>query len=176
MCFSNVSASALLNIPKFRDIFKTYKTEIKGNVSENKILCELIRLYEMENFSQLSTENLRSIVYHMCIESDEKAQTFIDKKQHDAAEFLSSVLEHTFKDLPVLQCFKEKLFGGLWQTTLTCNDCMKIETSEIENMPDIVPLEIIGEKLEECLDNFFRSEVVERNCPQCHSVLAIKQI
>ena len=58
----------------------------------------------------------------------------------------------------------------------SCHNCTKFEASQMENMPYIIPVELIGENLQVCLDNLFETEVVERNCPNCPSSLARKQI
>ena len=58
----------------------------------------------------------------------------------------------------------------------SCHNCAKFEASQMENMPDIIPVELIGENLQVCLDNLSKTEVVERNCPNCPSSLARKQI
>ena len=55
----------------------------------------------------------------------------------------------------------------------SCHNCTKFEASQMENMPDIIPVELIGENLQV---NLFETEVVERNCPNCPSSLARKQI
>ena len=110
------------------------------------------------------------------MESGQTTRNFSNNLQHDAAEFLTSVLEHIFKEPPMFQCFKEEIFGGLWQTKFTCHNCSKLQTLPIENMPEIVNLELINVKLEVCLENLFSFEVIEKKCSQCPSNLARKQI
>ena len=140
------------------------------------LLQELYKISQEKQFEITSTVRLRYLTKRACMESGKKTRNFSDNQQHDAAEFLNSVLEHIFKDPPIFQNLKEKIFGGLWQTILTCHNCSRIEVKDMENMPDIVPLELIGENLQECLDNQFTTEVIERNCPYCPSILARKQI
>ena len=57
----------------------------------------------------------------MCIESGQKTQTFDDKKQHDAGEFLLSLLEHAFKDAMMYDNIDEAMFGGLAKETYVCS-------------------------------------------------------
>ena len=52
--------------------------------------------------------------------------------------------------------------------------CNQIDELQIENMPEILPLEIKGNSLETCLENFFSPENIDRTCPQCSSKEAMQ--
>ena len=173
LCFCNAVTSLLLNTPPLKQMLsENSNAEIsKGSC----ILQELYKISKERKFGVTSTVRLRYLTKRACMESGQKTKNFSNNQQHDAAEFLFSVLEHTFTEPPMFQNFKEKIFGGLLQTTFTCHNCSKYETSHMENMPEIIPLQLIGENLQVCLDNLFEYEVIQRNCSQCPSILARKQ-
>ena len=111
LCFSNSVTSLLLNIPKFQSFISTYDSQRNNSLYKNKIMGELDELMNLPNFSKSSTHQLRSIVHTNCINSGQDTKTFGDKQQHDVSEYLMSILEHIFKDLPMSNNFDEKLFG-----------------------------------------------------------------
>ena len=41
-------------------------------------------------------------------------------------------------------------------------------------MPEIVPLELYGLNLQDCLNHFFLPEIIERKCPSCIAVTSEK--
>jgi uncharacterized UBP type Zn finger protein len=41
-------------------------------------------------------------------------------------------------------------------------------------MPEIIPVEIYGETIQQCLDHYFLPEIVERTCSKCNSNEATK--
>ena len=135
------------------------------------LLQELYKISKERKFAVMSTNRLRYLTKRACMESGQITRNFSNNQQHDAAEFLSSVLEHIFKEPPMFLFFKEKIFGGLWQTSFTCHNCSIFETLHMENMPDIIPIELIGKNLELCMENLFTSEVIKRNCSKCPSNL-----
>ena len=122
---------------------------------------------------QSSTQRLRYLTKRKCIESGDVTKNFSDNNQHDAGEFLSSILSYMFKDSVTHENFDEQLFGGLWQNILTCK-CGHINELPLEKMPEIIPLEIYGETIQHCLDHYFMSENVERSCTNCPSKIAEK--
>ena len=63
---------------------------------------------------------IRSIVQTNCENRGQNTRTFGDKQQHDAGEFLMSIFQQIFEDLPMSNNFDEKIFGGLYQETLVC--------------------------------------------------------
>ena len=74
------------------------------------------------------------------MEKGQVTRNFSNNEQHDAGEYLVSVLEHIFEESRLLQNFDEQMFGGLWQTSLSCTHCTTKTDLEINKMPEIVPL------------------------------------
>ena len=101
-------------------------------------------------------------------------RTFDNDNQHDAAEFLNSVLEHLFKHLPSTSIIKENLFGGLSQKTMFCSNanCNMSNQLQVENLSDIIPVEFSGYTLESCMEHYFSPEEIERQCLNCASTSA----
>ena len=60
---------------------------------------------------------LRKTVHEECEKSGQLLRSFNDTNQHDAAEFLNSMIEHWSKNLPRT---KEAIFDGLSQKTMFC--------------------------------------------------------
>ena len=100
-----------------------------------------------------------------CFKAGQNSRTFDDNKQHDAAEFMNSLLEHLFEGANIL---KEDLFGGLCQKTMFCQ-CNQAEELQIEDISEVLPLELKGITLESCLENYFSPEEIERRCAHCQS-------
>jgi uncharacterized UBP type Zn finger protein len=102
------------------------------------------------------------------LRSGQILRTFNDNNQHDAAEFLNSMIEHWSKDSPRT---KEALFGGLSQKTMFClnSNCNKSEQLQMEELSEIVPLEFTGFTLETCIEQYFSPEEIERQCEHCES-------
>ena len=98
-------------------------------------------------------------------------RTFNDDNQHDAAEFLNSVLEHLFKYIPSSFTTKENLFGGLSQKTMFCSNanCNKSNQLQVETLSDVIPVEFSGYTLENCMEHYFSPEEIERKCENCES-------
>ena len=114
LCFSNSAISLLLNIPILRKkLCQTANSELS---EENKLLEELHRIAKLPKFSRNSTARFRYLTKKMCIEAGQSTHNFSNNEQHDVGEFLSSLLEHIFKDSKIFKNFDEKIFGGLWQT------------------------------------------------------------
>ena len=66
-------------------------TEMLQNI---QILMELRKLSNLKNMSRSSTLTLRKIVHEECKKSGQLLRSFNDTNQHDAAEFLNSMIEH----------------------------------------------------------------------------------
>ena len=166
LCFSNAVTSALMNVPALTEILKV---ETNEEISNNKILIELRRLSTLKKQSRSSTQTLRKIVQEECFSSGQLFRTFNDDNQHDAAEFLSSMIEHLSKNAPNIQGIKEKLCGGLSQKTMFCSNsnCNMSEQLQVEILSEIVPVEFTGFTLESCLEQFFSPEEIERQCDNC---------
>ena len=173
LCFSNAAISLVLNIPVLRQKMCQITTnELK---EENKLLEELHRIANLPKFTNTSTARFRYLTKKMCIEARKSTQNFSNNQQHDVGEFLCSLLEHIFKDSKILQNFDEKMFGGLWQTSLVCLNCCNSEELGIQKIPEIIPLDLSGENLQDCLDNFFQADVIERNCSHCPAIISRKK-
>ena len=171
LCFSNAVTNALLNIPAFKEMLKADNNETLFN---NKIFTELKRLFQFKNKTRSSTKTLRRIVQGECFKSGQQMRTFDNDNQHDAAEFLNSVLEHLFKHLPSTSIIKENLFGGLSQKTMFCSNanCNMSNQLQVENLSDIIPVEFSGYTLESCMEHYFSPEEIERQCENCASTSA----
>jgi uncharacterized UBP type Zn finger protein len=96
---------------------------------------------------------------------------FNDNNQHDAAEFLNSVLEHLSRNNQDDLRINEKLFGGLSQKTMFCSNasCNMSEQLQVEILGEIIPVEFSGYTLESCIGQFFNTEEIERKCEHCGS-------
>ena len=168
LCFSNAVTNALLNVPALKEMLKVEKNE---TIFNNKIFTELKRLFQFKNQTRSSTKTLRRIVQGECFKSGQHMRTFDDDNQHDAAEFLNSVLEHLFKHLPSTSIIKENLFGGLSQKTMFCSNanCNKSNQLQVETLSDVIPVEFSGYTLENCMEHYFSPEEIERKCENCES-------
>ena len=173
LCFSNAVVSILLNIPILR------KNLLSGEISnwdrESPLLRELQRLAKLPQFTKASTSKFRYMIKRKCIKSGQCDQNFSDNRQHDAGEFLLSVIRHLFEDSVAFTDFDEKLFGGLWQSILKC-PCGDTTKKDIIQMPEVLPLEIYGGDIQQCLDHFFMPENLERTCPTCSSIICEKSV
>jgi uncharacterized UBP type Zn finger protein len=168
LCFSNAVTNALLNVPALKEMLKVEKNETIFNY---KIFTELKRLFQFKNQTRSSTKTLRKIVQGECFKNGQQMRTFDNDNQHDAAEFLNSVLEHLFKHLPSTSIVKENLFGGLSQKTMFClnANCNMSNQLQVENLSDIIPVEFSGYTLESCMEHYFSPEEIERQCENCAS-------
>ena len=54
-----------------------------------------------------------------CFESGQLTKNFNNNKQHDAGEFMQSLLEHLWNENSK-NTLKEEMFGGVSQDILTC--------------------------------------------------------
>ena len=94
-------------------------------------------------------------------------------RQADAHELLRFLIDRLdTKDV------KEKIFGGLLQSTVKCKEC-RYESIIDEPFLDL-SLEVSGNDIEKCIADFCREEVLsgnnKYNCPQCkHKTIATKQ-
>ena len=134
-----------------------------------------MKLYETENLSLVSTENLRSIVFQMCIESGQKTETFNDRRQHDAGEFLLSLVEHSFRNTLEFDNSDELMFGGLFKETYVCS-CGEIKERPIDRLPEVLLVPIIGDSVQTCIEDYFEEEEIEVNCEGCKNRKMKKKI
>ena len=110
-----------------------------------------------------------------CFKAGQVTRNFNNKLQHDAGEFMTSTFEHMFKE-PVLPInIDERIFGGILQEKLTCA-CGKSKLLPIQKLPDIWTVQVEGESIQSCIDNFLSIENVELNCEECGYAKVNKQI
>ena len=62
--------------------------------------------------------------------------------------------------------FDDNMFGGLYQDEFSCR-CGNKHESPVQKLSEIIPLDVIGEDIQQCLENCFLSEKVERACVNC---------
>ena len=171
LCFSNAVISCLLNIPVLKNcLLEAQSVNIKN---ESDIFQELYKLAKLPKFSKASTQRLRYLTKRRCIKSGELGKNYSNNKQHDVGEFCSSILPFIFSDSVKYPNFDEHLFGGLWKTILTCT-CGDVNELAVEKMPEIIPIELYGETVQQCLNHYFLQENVERSCSKCYSNIAVK--
>ena len=173
LCFSNAVANLLLNIPIFVSFLSEKSGEMEQLLENNSIIRELKNLSCLPNFSNSSTRNLRSAVHQDCIKN-RQSRTFDDKKQHDAGEFLLSIFEHIFKNLPPSNNIDEKMFGGLLQESLECR-CGYVKELPIQKLPEINMIPIEGNSIQACIDDFFENEETDVMCSECQNPHLIKK-
>ena len=159
LCFSNAIMTLLMNIKGIRDI-------INGTTQllyENPILQALRRVYQKQNFTVTSTQNLRRVVQEECLASNQM-RIFNNNDQCDAAEFLNSLLEHLLKDDPHVS---RNLFGQTMETIY----CMNENCNAADNRPSsdvvILTVRLVAPTLSMCLDRYLGLDEIERNCPYC---------
>ena len=164
LCFSNVVTSVLLNVPIL--VKALFEEPNLPNVNCNKIICEIRNLSNLKKYETGSSKKLRNIVTSLCFNLEQHEKNYSNNKQHDAGEFLQSVIEHIFKGEGLPQFFDEQMFGGLYQDKVICK-CGIICESPIQKLSEILPLEIVKPNIQDCLDHIFKSEKVRRTCLNC---------
>ena len=159
LCFSNAIMTLLMNIKAIRDI-------INGTTQlfyENLILQSLRRIYQKQNLTVTSTQNLRRVVEEECLGSNQ-IRIFNNNDQCDAAEFLQSLLEHLLIDDPHVS---RNLFGQTMETIY----CMNANCNAADNKPSsdvvILTLPIVAPTLSMCLERYLGEAELERDCPHC---------
>ena len=165
LCFSNAVTSVILNIKGFQDL-------LEGNnprLNQNSVCSELKKLSQLPNNTNSSTKNLRREIQEKCIEHQQNTKTFDDDRQHDAAEFLNSLLEHMFyTEIELVN----RLFGQTQERIFCMNGRCNIADLSPSNMVNIVAIPIVGTTLHMCLDEYFNQHQIQRNCPHCDSQTA----
>ena len=160
LCFSNAVTSILLNNSGIRDI-------IVGDTPlhfENEIFKELKQLYERENLEYSSTRRLRQIVDSECLMNMEQ-KNFDDNNQHDAAEFLLSLLQHLLENDNALI---NRLFGRTTTAIFCCNENCNSVVHQSQVEVKIIMLPLVEYTLESNLQRFLDEEVIERTCSKCN--------
>ena len=164
LCFSNSAATCLLNIPAMKDFFLENQS---NNEDQNLLLSEMSNLAHLKNLTTASTERLRNIVKMQCFKSSQWTKNFNNNMQHDAGEFLQSLLEHLWREPATPPNLVERIFGGLCQNTVHCQ-CGNIEELQVQHMSEVIPIQIKGESVQSCLEDYLAAENIERNCSSCN--------
>ena len=80
------------------------------------------------------------------------SREFNNNKQHDAAEFLQSLLEHLWNDPSLPPDYCEQVFGGISQEAWHCK-CGFSEELPMQPMADIIPIQLRGVTVQSCLSD-----------------------
>ena len=164
LCFSNVVASSLLNIPIFKDYLLAY---VRHEKRKNSITEELSTLVKLRSFNKASTQQLRSIVKLKCFEAEQLTKNFNNNKQHDSGEFMLALFEHVWNEqFQSTDTLREALFGGISQDILNCLCGNSVELN-LQHMTEIVPIQVISGSLQIGLENIFSKEKIYWKCPKC---------
>ena len=161
LCFSNAVATLLLNIRGITNIIIGHNQLFY----ENPILQSLKRVYQKQNDSVTSTQNLRRVVEEECIRSNQ-IRIFNNNQQCDAAEFLQSLFEHLLIDDPHVS---RNLFGQTQETIFCLNEICNSADNRPPVDNNIITLELAAPTLFMCLDSFLGHQPLERRCPHCGS-------
>ena len=95
--------------------------------------------------------------------------------QFDCVEFIESLLEHFWKELPIADSLNETIFGGLAQETYHC-ECGTIEKKPLQRLSDVLSIPVIGNSAQTCIDAYLASEQLSRKCQKCNSNRSSKSI
>ena len=147
---------------------KTFQEELTRNSTN------LITLSKQPQFSSQSTSKIRTIVKLKCFKSGQETRNFNDKFQHDAGEFMLSLLEHLFKETLFPLEMNEQIFGGLFQERISCR-CGKTKVSPIQKLPEVWNIQL-NENIQSSIEQYLSAEEVELNCERCTFPRTKKQI
>ena len=170
LCFSNVIASCLLNIPPLRKFLqeKNYHEEQRQSIG-----AELSYLSKQKNNKQFSTQRLRTIIMNRCFESGQLTKEYNSNMQYDCVEFLQSLLEHFWVEPTIPDNLGEAVFGGIFQECYHC-ECGNVEQHPMKVLPNILSLPIKGDSVQTCLDAYFACEKIDKRCSNCQSMQSLK--
>jgi uncharacterized UBP type Zn finger protein len=101
-----------------------------------------------------------------CFKSGQTTRNFNDKLQHDAGEFMGSLLEHLFKETTMPVDIDEKVFGGLFQETIICK-CGEMKLLPIQKLSEIWTIQVDGNNIQSCIEKFLDTENVDLICERC---------
>ena len=167
LCFSNVIATCLLNIPILRQYLQEARNEMGNRESIKTELSNLLKAIMINRST--STRHLRGIVMSKCIELGQANRKFNNNMQFDCVEFLESLLEHFWNEPFLPASLNESVFGGLYQESFIC-ECGNEDKHPIKSLPDILSVPVEGYTTQTCLDSFLEKEEIERTCPACQSL------
>ena len=87
-----------------------------------------------------------------------------------------SLLEHFWNEhKDVNEPLKENLFGGISQDILSCC-CGNRQELPVQHMSELIPIQIIGQSVQNGLDNIFKTEQIPWECPKCSSGTAERRM
>ena len=172
LCFSNVVASCLINIPVLRK-FLQGKTALLEN--QRTISAELSELARHLSTDSKSTQRLRTIVMTKCIMSGQKNRNFNNNMQFDCVEFMQALFEHFWGEQSWDENLDEHVFGGLFQETLECK-CGNIQKLPIQKIAEVLHLQVRGQTVQSCIDAFLSNQEIESDCPECASTRRSKSL
>ena len=109
LCFSNVTATCLLNILPIRNYLWKNRVNFENKVC---IGSEMYLLSKHESDKPKSTKKLRAIVMQKCLESGQTERNFDNNMQFDCVEFFQTLLEHLWKELSLTDNLNETVFGA----------------------------------------------------------------
>ena len=161
LCFSNAAVSCLLNNSILREFLSGYSDQ----PGRKPITEELKQLARVKNLDKSSTNKLRAIVQLNCFESGQLTKNFNDNEQHDAGEFMQSLLEHLWNE-HTQDTLKEDMFGGVSQDILTCFCGYRVELAP-EQMSEIIPIQIDEKDLQNGIESVLSGETITWKCPKC---------
>ena len=173
LCFSNAVASCLLNIQPIKNVILDSRN---CNQNLKPITKELGKLARLDNFSEASTKKLRAIVKLKCFESGQLSKEFDNNEQHDSGEFMQSLFEHFQNEHEDRnESLIENLFGGISQDILSCCCGNRVELAP-QHMSQIIPIQIIGQSVQNGLEEIFNADTISWECPKCHSLTVEKRL
>jgi uncharacterized UBP type Zn finger protein len=163
LCFSNAAVSSLLNVP----ILRKFLSEYNMHIDENPITEELVFLAKVNNLSEASSQKIREIVKSRCFQAGQLTKDFCNNNQHDSGEFMQSLLEHFWNEnVQLANTFKEDMFGGVSQDTLSCVCGYRVKLAH-EHMSEIIPIQAGAESVQRGLEDFFSAGNIAWKCPIC---------
>jgi hypothetical protein len=173
LCFSNAVASCLLNIQPIKNVILDSRN---CNQNLKPITKELGKLARLDNFSEASTKKLREIVKLKCFESGQLSKEFDNNEHHDSGEFMQSLFEHFQNEHEDRnESLIENLFGGISQDILSCCCGNRVELAP-QHMSQIIPIQIIGQSVQNGLEEIFNADTISWECPKCHSLTVEKRL
>jgi ubiquitin C-terminal hydrolase len=138
-------------------------------MNQNSVFKVLKALSQKPNNTTSSTKDLRRIVQEECLRNQQNTRRFDNNQQFDAAEFLSSFLEHMLSDHSYIV---NNLFGKNQEIIFCMNTNCNTADPVPSNAVNIVMLPLVGSTLLMCLDQYLTEHEIERDCPHCGNTTA----
>ena len=170
-CYANTVVTMLANLPQLRSLLEDEREDNLGPVSK-----ELRRLMLLRDGTTESLQTLRSLVADSLRRwpGDEIAQDYDASRQHDATEFLSTLIECLWDELRTRsEGILNQILKGELRVSRKCLRCGCSSVS-VEAMNNPMPLELSRDWAEWILGDLVnfagdsgKEEVVEKNCFSC---------